>query len=120
MRTQENYWQLKGIVQRKLRWVKIALYRLAADISYFHFKGHYSFKSIQPVSVFNDHKNYFCRINVASAANSLYRCANFYNLIYTGKLISGTATYQFSASQHQLHLVFTVHYGFVRDANIRM
>jgi hypothetical protein len=55
--------QFKGTVRRKPRWVKsglnrwLFLYCLAADIFNFYLKGHYSLKSIKPVSAFNDHKN---------------------------------------------------------------
>jgi hypothetical protein len=70
---------VKGTIRRKLRWVKsdinrkLFLYCLAADIFNFYLKRQYSLKSIKPVSAFNDHKNKLCTINVASAANSLYR-----------------------------------------------
>ncbi len=76
-------------------------------------KGQYSLKSIKLVSAFNDRKNQLCRINVASAANSLYWYANFYNPIYTGKLISGTATYRLLVRRHQLPKTFNVRYAFV-------
>jgi hypothetical protein len=52
-------------------------------------------------------------INVASAANSLYRWANFLNPVYTGKLISGTATYRLLAHRHHLPKIFNVRYAFV-------
>ncbi len=48
-----------------------------------------------------------------SITNSLYRRANFYNLVYTGKLISGKAIYWLLVHQHQLPKVFSVRYGFV-------
>ncbi len=69
---------LKGTVRQKPRWVKsginrwLFLYCLAADILIFNFKRHYSLKSIKLASAFNDHKNKLGRINVASAADSLY------------------------------------------------
>ncbi len=43
----------------------------------------------KPVSAFSDYKNKVCRISVVPAANSVYRFANFNNVIHTGKPISG-------------------------------
>ncbi len=70
---------IKGTVRLKTRWFKSGinsyffLYCLAADIFNFDLKGQYSLKSIKLVSAFNNHSNKLCKINVASAANSLNR-----------------------------------------------
>ncbi len=53
-------------------------------------------------------------MNVASAANFLYRWANFKNPIYTGKLISGTATDRLLAQWYQLPK--TWRYEFVTES----
>ncbi len=97
---------------RKSRWVKsgincqLFLHCSVPDVFYFYLKGHSFFESVKSVSAFNDHKNQLCRINVASAANSWYQGANLQNLIYIGKLISGTATY--GTGWHQLSKIFNV------------
>jgi hypothetical protein len=54
----------------------------------FNLKGRHPLRSIKPISVCKDFANKLCGINVAPAANSVYRCANFKCFIYTSKPIS--------------------------------
>jgi hypothetical protein len=62
-----------------------------------------------------DYTNKFCMINVTSASNSVYRCANFNNLVCTGKPISSHSYILFITvvRRSQLRKIFNVHYRFV-------